>query len=63
MSNDTAAIILALHKLEQELTVLRAERDEYRTRWLQQVDINDRLRARMTQDALSYQMLEAMGRE
>jgi hypothetical protein len=31
-----------------ELETVRRERDEFRDRWLKQVDINDRLRARLS---------------
>jgi hypothetical protein len=52
-------IQIAIREMESELRTLRAERDDYRQRWLHQVDINDRLRATLAGDAA----WEAMGRE
>ena len=49
----------AIRNMEGELRTLRAERDDYRKRWLHQVDVNDRLRATLAGDAT----WEALGHE
>lgn len=40
-----SAAMSAVTLLERELETARRERDDFRDRWLKQVDINDRLRA------------------
>jgi hypothetical protein len=59
----TNPVVAAVQALAVELEALRAERDDYRARWLRQVDANDRLRARLAHDAERTEALEAMGRE
>lgn len=54
---------LLIEQLQGERERLRVERDDYRDLWLKQVDVNDRLRARLAADAATMERLEAMHRE
>lgn len=65
MSTDTteSPVLTAVRTLERELETARRERDEFRDRWLKQVDANDKLRGALAHDRARVEDLESMCRE